>query len=70
MTPESELIIYCLIILSAVYFASWSYWLNRTKRKPEPPAAPEIAFRFPDRIELQYTDAAGNVVTNRFYVPE
>ena len=31
VTPESEFIIYALIILSAAYFAAWSYWLNRRK---------------------------------------
>lgn len=70
MTPEAELIIYCLIILSAAYFATWSYWINRMKRKPQPPAAPEIAFRWPDEVELRYRDKAGNVVTRKIYVPE
>lgn len=69
MTPAArvELIIYCIIILSAVYFAAWSYWLNRMKRKPQPLSSPEIAFRWPDEVELRYCDAAGNVVANRVY---
>ena len=39
--------------------------------EPEPGTPPSpVDFRWPDRLEAQYTDAAGNTVANKFYIPE
>jgi GH25 family lysozyme M1 (1,4-beta-N-acetylmuramidase) len=45
-------------------YIKWD-WFTVDEPPPPPPA-----FNFPPRFEAQYTDAAGNVIANQFYVPE
>ena len=67
MTPAArfEFILWCIYILFAFYFAAWSDWKNR--KKPQPPP---VDFQWPNRVRLEYTDAAGEVVADKWYVPE
>ncbi len=70
---QAEIILYGLIIFFALYFLLFTYVLYRMKDEAEAepdPEPPPTDFKWPDEVELRYTDAAGNVVANQTYVIE
>lgn len=67
VTPQANVILIGMIIFIALEFLLLSFAMFAWKHKEE---EPPVDFKWPDRVRLEYTDSVGNVVANRFYVPE
>ncbi len=70
MTPQANVILIGLIIFIALEFLLLSFAMFAWKHREEEPEPPPTDFKWPDRVELQYTNAAGETIANQIYVIE
>jgi hypothetical protein len=70
MTSQTYVLLIALIVFIALEFLLLAFAMFAWKHKDDEPKPPPVDFVWPDRVQLEYTNAAGETVANKFYIPE